>query len=354
MDDQYQEPDPDDAENDASSGEDAGETEYDDTDNGEENQTPPESDWENDLAGRNTDSASQQAIREQARQAEAEAEAAQRAADEASDDGEGAEDNGDTEDKVSASAAETAPADSLAHDDENDFIDDNPADLPEEPETVKSGEAVPPDSGSPEKAPDNVRETAPAASDTPAENIEPAKDAAEPPRKISAAELESMFPLPPAPVQGECPKAPKQETQSVIKVASGQGFSVVVSQVMTPELKEAGVTRKQAAAAIFRRNFSAFSHTAPVFPYVDRELAIPGIPEMLNEDPAASDYLNAEGRKITRDTMPPTLSEKSCQEAEKVYNSAKTEWEKQVTEVKNARKRYLEEKGLTLETIAPK
>ena len=30
------------------------------------------------------------------------------------------------------------------------------------------------------------------------------------------------------------------------------------------------------------------------------------------------------------------------------------EWEKQVTAVKNARKRYLEEKGLTLETIAPK
>ena len=87
-----------------------------------------------------------------------------------------------------------------------------------------------------------------------------------------------------------------------------------------------------------------------MFPFADSELKVPGAEEMLNEDPATMDYLNAaEGVRITRDSIPLTISEKACQDAEKVYNSAKTEWEKQVSEVKTARKRYLEENNLTLE-----
>ena len=119
---------------------------------------------------------------------------------------------------------------------------------------------------------------------------------------------------------------------------------------MTPEVQAAGVTRKMAGAALFRRNFSSFSHVTPVFPFADSELRVPGTAEMLNEDPATMDYLNAaEGHRITRDSIPPTLSDKACQDAEKVYDSAKSEWEKQVSEVKTARKRYLEENNLTLE-----
>ena len=185
----------------------------------------------------------------------------------------------------------------------------------------------------------------------PPQSPAPASDSLpEKPATIAESELVAKFPLPPEPVKGKCPAAPARKSDATVTVGPGQGFSSVLNQIMTPEVQAAGVTRKMAGAALFRRNFSSFSHVTPVFPFADSELRVPGTAEMLNEDPATMDYLNAaEGHRITRDSIPPTLSDKACQDAEKVYDSAKSEWEKQVSEVKTARKRYLEENNLTLE-----
>ena len=185
----------------------------------------------------------------------------------------------------------------------------------------------------------------------PAQSPAPASDSLpEKPATVAESELVAKFPLPPEPVKGKCPAAPARKSDATVTVGPGQGFSSVLNQIMTPEVQAAGVTRKMAGAALFRRNFSSFSHVTPVFPFADSELRVPGTAEMLNEDPATMDYLNAaEGHRITRDSIPPTLSDKACQDAEKVYDSAKSEWEKQVSEVKTARKRYLEENNLTLE-----
>ncbi len=153
--------------------------------------------------------------------------------------------------------------------------------------------------------------------------------------KLTEKDVEDLFPLPPEPALAECEKEPEKSVQSLYKVTKGDGLETILNKNLTEEMKNAGISRGQLAAAIFRRNFASFSHVSPVFPFIERELIIPSNAEILNESPATYQLLLSEkGNKFTADSFPLTVKASKCRDAEKAYKSAKLQWDNKVLEVK--------------------
>ena len=129
-------------------------------------------------------------------------------------------------------------------------------------------------------------------------------------------------------------------SDGVLKVKSGMGLEYIGSKSAS---RIAGISKYQAAVAIYRRNSKMFSNKAPVYPFQGMTLVIPTKEQMaLEKDSTYFDILMRGEGVISVDRLPKLnpsgeLSEKERQELEAQYNQ-------KLQKVLDERRAYLQAK----------
>ena len=152
------------------------------------------------------------------------------------------------------------------------------------------------------------------------------------PREITEAELYSeeldkLFPLPPKDAASE-KTVDMNAFNGVLKVKPGMGLEQIGSNLAN---KVFGVTKYQAAVAVYRRNPRMFSYKAPVYPFSGMLLKVPTKEQMaLESDSTYFDVLMRGQGVISAASLPKLQTEKTSKS-----------YDEQLKKVLEQRKNYL-------------
>ena len=152
------------------------------------------------------------------------------------------------------------------------------------------------------------------------------------PREITEAELYSeeldkLFPLPPKDTASE-KTVDMNAFNGVLKVKPGMGLEQIGSNLAN---KVFGVSKYQAAVAVYRRNPKMFSNKAPVYPFSGMLLKVPTKEQMaLESDSTYFDVLMRGQGVISADSLPKLQTEKTSKS-----------YDEQLKKVLDQRRNYL-------------
>ena len=152
------------------------------------------------------------------------------------------------------------------------------------------------------------------------------------PREITEAELYSeeldkLFPLPPKDVASE-KTVDMNAFNGVLKVKPGMGLEQIGSNLAN---KVFGVTKYQAAVAVYRRNPRMFSNKAPVYPFSGMLLKVPTKEQMALESDSTYFDVLMRGQGVISDASLPKLQTKKTSKS----------YDEQLKKVLEQRKNYL-------------
>lgn len=123
-----------------------------------------------------------------------------------------------------------------------------------------------------------------------------------------------------------------------IIVKNGEGLELLGKRVAAKA--GPGVSKYQAAVALYRRNASKFSSTSPVYPYADTVLVVPTRDQIALESEKTYVNILLQGTGvISADSLPALTGSKSY--SEKEYDSMKKAYNSELEKVLEARREYL-------------